>query len=43
MVVCEFIGVVGVVLFWNYLFMMVGWKIGLILVVGNICVVKFVE
>lgn len=43
MVVCEFIGVVGLVLFWNFLFLMLVWKIGFVLVVGCLVVVKFVE
>lgn len=42
MVVCELIGVVGLVLLWNFLLLMFVWKIGLVLVVGCFVVVKLV-
>lgn len=43
MIMCELIGVVGVVLLWNFLVLMFVWKIGFVLLVGNSVVVKLVE
>ena len=42
-VVCELFGVVVCVLLWNFPLMMVVWKIGFVLLVGNSVIVKFVE
>lgn len=39
LVVNEFVGVVGVVVVWNFLILLVLWKLGLVLVVGNIVVI----
>lgn len=37
------LGVIGVVVLWNFLFDMVVWKFVLVLVVGNLVVFKLVE
>lgn len=39
----EFVGVCGIIIFWNYFLMMLFWKIVVCLVVGNIVVIKFVQ
>lgn len=36
-------GVVGVIVFWNFLMMIVLWVFVLVFVVGNVVVLKFVE
>lgn len=42
-ILCQFLGVVVCILFWNLLFYLFSWKIVLVIVVGNIVVVKFLE
>lgn len=42
-IICELIGVVGVILFWNVLFMIISWKVVVLLVVGCMVVIKLVE
>lgn len=39
----ELLGVVGQIILWNFLMLMVVWKLVLVLVVGNCVVFKFVE
>lgn len=39
----ELMGVVGVIMLWNFLMVIVFWVIVLVLVVGNVVLVKFVE
>lgn len=43
LIICELIGVVVVIVFWNFLLLMVCWKIVLVLVVGNLVVFKLFE
>lgn len=43
MVVVELYGVVGVIMLWNFLMVMVLWKVGVVLVVGNVVVFKLFE
>lgn len=42
-ILCELYGVIGYIVFWNYLMQIVGCLVGVVLVIGNICVLKFVE
>lgn len=40
---CEVFGVCGQIIFWNFLLLMLVWKVVLVFVMGNIVVLKFVE
>lgn len=42
-VMCELVGVVVVVVLWNFLILMVVWKFGFVFVVGNSVVLKLLE
>jgi len=39
----ELFGVVGIIVFWNFLMLIVGWGFVFVFVVGNMVVFKFVE
>lgn len=43
MICCDVVGVVVFIVLWNYLLLMVVWKFGLVLVGGNIVVLKLLE
>lgn len=43
LVICELVGVVVVIVLWNFLLLMFCWKFGLVLVIGNLVIFKFFE